>query len=91
MRYHREFAQGNGFVINDQHAGIESMPANMQHASKLGGTATNWGDKIKIKKKTGENEEITSAEREDGVQKSTRQLHKYRRGMEQLGSIAEMV
>lgn len=22
----------------------------MQHASKLGGTATNWGDKIKIKK-----------------------------------------
>lgn len=50
MRYYREFALGNGFAINDQHAGIESMPANMQHASKLGGTATNWGDKIKIKK-----------------------------------------
>lgn len=51
VRYHRGFALDDGFAINDQHAGIKSMSENMQHENKLEGTATNWGDRIRIKNK----------------------------------------
>lgn len=99
MKYHRKFALDDRFAINDQHAGVQNIPTISQRTTGRHCYQLEGRDRMKIKAgglknppkpQPGYFEEISSIKREAGVQRSARQPHKYRREMEQLGSIAEM-
>lgn len=68
----------DGFATTEQHDGAESMSADStQHASKVGGTATNWGHGIGIQNNLNKLKNLfTSEKRKDGVWLSARHLHK---------------